>query len=198
MRDNWAVGYSSRYTVGAWVGNFSGEPMHDVSGVSGAGPVWREIMDFLHEGEIPQPPAAPAGLVRQPVDYANGIEPPREEWFLAGTEASQIIAVDTAPGRPRIVSPANGAVLALDPDIPPARQRVAVTVSGARAGVRLRIGSANLPADAPQLWKPVPGRHVLRLVDAKGSELDRVQVTVRGISLRGTALARNAGAAAAQ
>jgi penicillin-binding protein 1C len=198
MRDNWAVGYSSRYTVGVWVGNFSGEPMHDVSGVSGAAPVWREIMDFLHEGEIPQTPAAPAGLVRQPVDYANGIEPPREEWFLAGTEASQIIAVDAAPGRPRIVSPANGAVLALDPDIPAARQRVAVTVSGARAGARLRIGSANLPADAPQLWKPVPGRHVLRLVDAKGAELDRVQITVRGISLRGTALAKNASAAAAQ
>jgi len=198
MRDNWAVGYSSRYTVGVWVGNFSGEPMHDVSGVSGAAPVWRAIMDFLHEGEIPQPPVAPAGLVRRSVDYANGIEPPREEWFLAGTEVSQIIAVDTAPGRPRIVSPANGAVLALDPDIPPARQRVAVTVSGARAGVRLRIGAANLPADAPQLWKPVPGRHVLRLVDENGTELDRVQVTVRGISLRGTALARNAGAAAAQ
>ena len=198
MRDNWAVGYSSRYTVGVWVGNFSGEPMHDVSGVSGAAPVWREIMDFLHEGEIPQSPAAPAGLVRQPVDYANGIEPAREEWFLVGTEASQIIAVDTAPGRPRIVSPANGAVLALDPDIPPARQRVAVTATGARAGARLRIGSATLPADAPQLWKPVPGRHVLRLVDEKGAELDRVQVTVRGISLRGTALARSAGAAAAQ
>ena len=198
MRDNWAVGYSSRYTVGVWVGNFSGEPMHDVSGVSGAAPVWREIMDFLHDGDIPQPPAAPAGLVRQPVAYANGIEPPREEWFLAGTESSQIIAVDTAPGRPRIVSPANGAVLALDPDIPPARQRVAVTVSGARTGARLRIGSANLSADAPQLWKPVPGRHVLRLVDQKGAELDRVQITVRGISLRGTALARNASAAAAQ
>ena len=184
MRDNWAIGYSSRYTVGVWVGNFSGEPMHDVSGVSGAAPVWREIMDFLHEGEIPQPPAAPAGLLRHPVEYAAGIEPAREEWFLAGTEASQIIAVDAAPGRPRIVSPANGAVLALDPDIPPARQRVAVTVSGVRAGVRLRIGSADLPADAPQLWKPVPGRHVLRLVDEKGAELDRIQVTVRGVSLR--------------
>ena len=184
MRDNWAVGYSSRYTVGVWVGNFSGEPMHDVSGVSGAAPVWREVMDFLHEGEVPQPPAAPAGLVRQSVDYANGIEPAREEWFLAGTETSQIIAVDAAPGRPRIASPANGAVLALDPDIPPARQRVAVTLSGARAGARLLIGSTSLPADAPQLWKPVPGRHVLRLVDEKGTELDRVQVTVRGVSLR--------------
>jgi Membrane carboxypeptidase/penicillin-binding protein PbpC len=32
MRDNWAVGWSQRYTVGVWVGNAAGAPMHDVSG----------------------------------------------------------------------------------------------------------------------------------------------------------------------
>src|SRR5262249_39694203 len=40
MRDNWCVGFSRRYTVGVWVGNFSGAPMRDVSGVTGAAPVW--------------------------------------------------------------------------------------------------------------------------------------------------------------
>jgi penicillin-binding protein 1C len=39
MRDNWCVGFSDRYSVGVWVGNFSGAPMWDVSGVSGAAPV---------------------------------------------------------------------------------------------------------------------------------------------------------------
>ncbi|HTN28538.1 MAG TPA: penicillin-binding protein 1C [Burkholderiales bacterium] len=190
MRDNWAVGYSSRYTVGVWVGNFSGEPMHDVSGVSGAAPVWREVMDFLHEGEAPRRPAAPAGLVRQPIEYASGIEPARDEWFLAGTEVAQIVSVDTAPGRPRIVSPANGAVLAIDPDIPPARQRVAVKVAGPSAGARLMIGAATYTVEEPVLWRPTPGRHQLRLVDEKGAEIDRVQVTVRGVSLRRTALAK--------
>ena len=48
MRDNWCVGYSRRYTVGVWVGNFSGEPMRDVSGVTGAAPVWLEVMAWLH------------------------------------------------------------------------------------------------------------------------------------------------------
>ena len=38
MRDNWCIGYTDRYTVGVWVGNSSGEPMHGVSGVSGAAP----------------------------------------------------------------------------------------------------------------------------------------------------------------
>ena len=36
LRDNWCVGFTDRYTVGVWVGNASGEPMHEVSGVSGA------------------------------------------------------------------------------------------------------------------------------------------------------------------
>jgi hypothetical protein len=34
---------------------------------------------------------------------------------------------------------------------------------------------------APDLWPPAPGRHVLRLVDAAGIELDRVRVSVRGL-----------------
>jgi penicillin-binding protein 1C len=80
-------------------------------------------------------------------------------------------------------------VLAVDPDIPPARQRVLVQVAGARSGTRLLIDAARYTAEGPVLWRPVPGRHVLRLVDERGTELDRAQITVRGVSLRRTALA---------
>jgi len=44
-RDNWVIGYSKRVTVGVWVGNFDGSPMHEVSGITGAGPIFRAIMD---------------------------------------------------------------------------------------------------------------------------------------------------------
>ena len=64
MRDNWAVGYSQRYTVGVWVGNASGAPMHDVSGTSGAAPVWATMMRELHRHEASRPPSPPAGVVR--------------------------------------------------------------------------------------------------------------------------------------
>ncbi|HEY2628137.1 MAG TPA: penicillin-binding protein 1C, partial [Usitatibacter sp.] len=53
MRDNWTVGYTARFTVGVWVGNFAGDAMHDVSGVTGAGPVWRDVMDYVMQGEAP-------------------------------------------------------------------------------------------------------------------------------------------------
>jgi penicillin-binding protein 1C len=44
LRDNWCVGFTDRYTVGVWVGNASGAPMHDVSGISGAAPVWQALV----------------------------------------------------------------------------------------------------------------------------------------------------------
>lgn len=45
-RDNWTLGYTPEYTVGVWAGNFEGQPMNDVSGVTGAGPIFRDV--FLH------------------------------------------------------------------------------------------------------------------------------------------------------
>ena len=44
FRDNWVVGYTRRVTVGVWVGNFDGTPMRGVSGITGAGPTFRAIM----------------------------------------------------------------------------------------------------------------------------------------------------------
>jgi penicillin-binding protein 1C len=44
FRDNWTVGYTAEVTVAVWVGNFDGSPMHGVSGVTGAGPLFRDVM----------------------------------------------------------------------------------------------------------------------------------------------------------
>jgi penicillin-binding protein 1C len=42
--DNWTVGYTRDVTVGVWVGNFDRTPLHDSSGVTGAGPLFHAIM----------------------------------------------------------------------------------------------------------------------------------------------------------
>jgi penicillin-binding protein 1C len=44
-RDNWAAGYSAQVTVAAWVGNFDGTPMDQVSGIAGAGPLFHAVME---------------------------------------------------------------------------------------------------------------------------------------------------------
>ena len=44
-RDNVAVGYTRELTVAVWAGNFDGSPMADVSGITGAGPIFRSVME---------------------------------------------------------------------------------------------------------------------------------------------------------
>jgi penicillin-binding protein 1C len=105
MRDNWAVGWSERYTVGVWVGNASGAAMHDVSGTSGAAPVWAAVMGFLHARQPSRAPRPPPGLVQQAVRFGPSgpsdpsglagqgrraqplpLEAARQEWFVQGTQ----------------------------------------------------------------------------------------------------------------
>ena len=49
FRDNWCLGYTSSYIIGVWAGNFQSNPMSKVSGVTGAGTVWRKISDLMAE-----------------------------------------------------------------------------------------------------------------------------------------------------
>ncbi len=49
-RDNWCLGYTPKYVVGVWVGNSDGSPMRKVSGITGAGPLFRDVMLALGDG----------------------------------------------------------------------------------------------------------------------------------------------------
>lgn len=179
MRDNWAVGWSQRYTVGVWVGNAGGAPMWDVSGTSGAAPVWAEVMGFLHAREPSRAPPAPTGVVQVPVRFGSELEAPRSEWFIAGTEqhlfAPDATAADTGN---RITSPADGSIIAIDPDIPPNRQRVRFEAQG--QGLQWRIDGKVFARGNQAQWMPWPGRHVVELTDGRGEVLDRIRVEVRG------------------
>jgi penicillin-binding protein 1C len=42
--DNWCAGYTRERTVAVWVGNFDGSAMRRVSGITGAGPLFRRVM----------------------------------------------------------------------------------------------------------------------------------------------------------
>ncbi|MFS0774012.1 penicillin-binding protein 1C [Sphingomonas sp. 1P08PE] len=180
MRDNWCVGYSDRFTVAVWVGNLEGDPMRAVSGTSGAAPVWRDLMLALHARAPGHAPAAPPEVEARTIAFADGIEQPRREYFLRGTGQAVIAAAPGAARRPRIVSPVAGTVYAIDPDIPPDRQRFAVAVTGGVAGHRLVLDDRVLgPADARPQVMPAPGVHRLRLVDGGGRVVDQLRFTIR-------------------
>jgi penicillin-binding protein 1C len=202
MRDNWALGYSQRYTVGVWVGNASGAPMWDVSGTSGAAPIWAAIMNHLHRTEPSRAPTPPAGLVQSRVAF-DGLEAARNEWFIKGTEQAQF-AMNTGAARARIdwstgqkdtpkstfeaensakiTSPTSGSIIALDPDIPPNRQRVSFKAEG--NNLRWQIDGKPFARGAQAQWLPWPGRHVVQLVGSNGQVLDEVKIEVRGAGVK--------------
>jgi penicillin-binding protein 1C len=63
-RDNWTVGFTHERTVAVWVGNFDGHPMSRSSGVTGAGPLFHDVMLAAMRGiEHPAPLADLTGLV---------------------------------------------------------------------------------------------------------------------------------------
>ncbi len=182
MRDNWCIGYSRDFTVAVWVGNFEGDSMRDVSGVSGAAPIWHDLMTELHRGLASSEPAPPAGVTSLMTHFTPAVEPPRHEWYWS-TEPSDAVAVNVSPGRgpAHIETPANGMIIALDPDIPPMSQRVLISVRGAQSSMRLVLNGRPLgAANSQQLWPPRPGSYHLSLEDSTGRSLDAVLFTVRG------------------
>ena len=62
FHDNWAIGYHRDAIIGVWVGNADQSMMEDVSGVSGAGPIFHAIAEYMirewfikpHETKIPE------------------------------------------------------------------------------------------------------------------------------------------------
>jgi penicillin-binding protein 1C len=245
-RDNWTAGFTPEITVAVWVGNFSGQPMRNVSGVSGAAPLWNELIQMAMEGRPRRSFARPAELAQVHICPRSGkLAGPscgggRLELFRAGTAPTETcdvhveVAVDrrngllAGPGcgpkerrrvrgeryapelsawaaaakRPlvparysplcpgseegvqvRIVSPRNGEVLTLTPDLPRRAQRLelAAVVEGAPAAVRWlvdgrEVGRAAFPYSGR--WQIEPGEHEVIAV-AGERESDPVRVTVR-------------------
>jgi penicillin-binding protein 1C len=190
MRDNWAVGYTSTCTIGVWVGNADGEPMWDVSGVTGAAPVWAALARYLHRQAPSRAPVAPAGLVRADIEYQDDVEPARRDWFVEGTQMTRIALAANAlghgsKGSARIQTPTDGAIFALDPDIPADRQRVWFeSGAGAPSGSAWRLDGRPMQRASRMAWLPWPGRHTLELIDAKGVTVDTVKFEVRGAFAR--------------
>lgn len=201
MRDNWCVGYTSRYTVGVWVGNASGSPMRNVSGVSGAAPIWARLMRELHRAQPSVAPLQPASVLRQPItfeasssaeDASSGVvDVPRQEVFLAGTQQAVWSLSQTRGGQGAeraIQSPAHGAIFAIDPDMPPQVQRIALRT--AYRGGQWWLNGKRLGGASLRHWQPWPGRHVLSLHNPQGQVIDEVRFEVRGAGVKSGAKTR--------
>ena len=95
FHDNWTVGYTPGLVVGVWAGNANHEAMRNITGLTGAAPIWAEAMRAILASTPEAGFTRPAGLVQVQVCSLSGLLPTpacpynRLEWFIAGTQPTQ-------------------------------------------------------------------------------------------------------------
>jgi penicillin-binding protein 1C len=141
FRDNWTVGYTPRYTVGVWVGNFDATSMHNISGVTGCGPLFKDIMlllenrntgvRFTDNRDVTKVKICPlSGKVA--TEHCPGA---MEDVFIKGTEPHEYCPIHAAdetsknmlvfgPDEFRIIFPQDRDVFKIDPVLRPEFQRI--------------------------------------------------------------------------
>jgi 1A family penicillin-binding protein len=98
-RDNWTIGYTPDLCIGVWVGNSDNSPMRDVSGISGAAPIWHDIMEEALQGTPPAGFRRPEGLMEVTICSVSGqlasayCTRVRQELFVQGSNPTETCAV---------------------------------------------------------------------------------------------------------
>ncbi len=102
FRDNWTLGYTPNLVVGVWVGNADYSTMKHVSGVSGAGPIWRDFMLTALKGQPTVDFAVPVDSHGAPLVVQKPICPPSDVEAGKSCPESKLewFAVDHLPPAP--------------------------------------------------------------------------------------------------
>jgi len=139
-RDAWTLGFTTRYVVGVWAGNFSGKPMKRVSGSWGSGRIFHQVMRLLTGREHPRF-TRPAGFISLKICRTSGKRarescPSYRETFAPGDEPAGTCSLShgsvhtySADAVPTVLSPVAGETFVIDPLTPRHRQPVPVKIS---------------------------------------------------------------------
>ncbi len=92
FRDNWTMGYTPYITVGVWAGNSDNSTMNNVIGITGAAPIWHDVMEYVSNlyHFPPNDFVRPADVHAGTVSAYTGLlphagEPTVTDWFIDGT-----------------------------------------------------------------------------------------------------------------
>jgi membrane peptidoglycan carboxypeptidase len=95
--DNWTMGYTPHLAVGVWAGNSNNDPMIQVIGITGAGPIWHDVITWADDHyHFPADDfARPSDVVQATVSANTGLAPApgeatRTDWVIQGTEPTII------------------------------------------------------------------------------------------------------------
>jgi len=187
FRDNWTVGYTPDLVVGVWVGNADNEMMHNVSGITGAAPLWRDVMEAAHLGLPVRGFDRPEGLVDLEVCALSGQLPGPDcahrvtELFVAGTEPTALCEMHQRVGdQVYLVLPAEAHAWAREYGIP--------LMPPSEAEVSSESGHLSLTdPDAGAVYKLDPAtplsRQRIRVSAAADVPLETVTLSVDGAPL---------------
>ena len=170
-KDNFTVGYTPRWTIGVWVGNFNAQPMQKVSGVTGAGPIMHDLAVYLQQKYPAGPFEIPPGITRALVCTQSGLLAgpgcvhTKEEVF----DSQHLPARCSGQHKPeitglRMLSPSAADVFKLDPSVARASQAIKLQAECAQAACSWEMDGKTLPGTACKTWWTLqPGKHRLRV-----------------------------------
>ena len=157
-KDNFAFGYTPRWTIGVWAGNFDATPMRKVSGVTGAGPILHDLALYMQEKYPSGPFKEPEGITHAAVCNRSGL--------LAGPKCRHTheeIFADTLPAvcdgthrraatSLRIAVPQDGDVFKMDPSVEARSQALKFTAVCAAEKCNWVLDDKPLQETACEFW----------------------------------------------
>ncbi len=178
-RDNWTVGYTRNVAVGVWVGNTDSTAMVNSSGLTGAAPIWHDIITQIYSNDglrktlgkngtllvqdgLNPPPhmykrqVCNLGSLRDP---ATACPPGRSEWFFDSQPAvldanGKLVQPAPLPAPTRIPANANGPII-IDVD-PGVVQTIVQPLDPGLAASMVNNAAAGQPLSPPPLYCLVP------------------------------------------
>lgn len=168
-KDNFAFGYTARWTIGVWVGNFDASSMQKVSGITGAGPILHDVAIYLQEKYPSEPFTEPEGLIRKPICTQSGLlagptcKQTREEIFIKNKLPATCNGKHASlPQKLRLLTPKEQDVYKWDPAVPSGSQRLKWEADCVVSRCEWKLDGKKYPTTACKVfWPIVPGKHSL-------------------------------------
>jgi penicillin-binding protein 1C len=195
FHDNWTIGYTTEIVVGVWVGNSDHEPMREVTGLTGAAPIWHQFIRAILSGTPETKFIQPPDLERVEVCALSGLLPGeicpyrRHEWFIQGTQPQEVdtiyrlVVVDDATGLlANENTPAERQLTRVALDLPPqahpwAREQGLLLYSDVLTASQPLAGGST----STELWLARPGDLSVYRID-RGLDTTSQRIQVEAVS----------------
>ena len=165
-KDNFALGYTPRWTIGVWVGNFDASPMRRVSGVTGAGPLLHDLAVYMQQKYPSDPFHMPDGITQVQVCTQTGLlagpscKHTQEEVFLADNLPAVCDGKHQTNKNVRIVSPLDGDIYQYDTALPNSLQKINFVAVCAETKCAWKLDGKKWPQTSCSFWYPLEkGKH---------------------------------------